>query len=228
MGDRRIVVAIDGPAGAGKSTIARQVARSLGYAYIDTGAMYRATALLAAERGIDLGDDPALTALARALGFEFRWAGDQLLTIVDGRDLSALIRTPDISAAASRVSANPQLREVLVDLQRQMGASGGVVMEGRDIGTVVFPHAELKVFLTASPRERGHRRWLELQAKGDATTLEAVIADVERRDLADSTRAHSPLRPAADSVHVDTSELGVERVRGTILRLVQARTAVAP
>lgn len=223
MAERTIVIAIDGPAGAGKSTIAKQVARALGYGYIDTGAMYRAVAVLAETAGIPLDDDARLMALARGLQFSFGWDGDRHVCRIDGVDLSERIRTPAASSGASRVSANPGLREVLVDLQREMGRREGVVMEGRDIGTVVFPDAALKVFLTASARERGHRRWLELQGRGVVTDLETVVADVEARDLADSTRIHSPLRPAPDSVLVDSTELGVERVRQAILRLARAR-----
>ena len=220
----RLVIAIDGPAGAGKSTIAKQTARELGYTYVDTGAMYRATGLLARERGIALDDAEALGEMVASLRFEFPWVGDALHTVVDGRDVSGLIRTPEAALDASTVSKVPEVRAGLVVRQRAMAADGGVVMEGRDIGTVVFPDAELKVFLTASARVRGERRWKQRQQQGDdSMTLDEVIADIERRDHQDSTRAVAPLRPAEDSVVLDTSKLHIRRVRQSILRLVAAR-----
>ncbi|MCO4772621.1 MAG: (d)CMP kinase [Deltaproteobacteria bacterium] len=221
---RRIVIAIDGPAGAGKSTIAKQTARELGYTYVDTGAMYRATGLLARERGVPLDDAERLGGLTADLEFGFPWVGEVLHTVVDGRDVSHLIRTPEAALDASTVSKVPAVRAALMVRQRAMAAAGGVVMEGRDIGTVVFPDAELKVFLTASSRVRGERRWKQMRDRGDTSmSLDDVITDIERRDHQDSTRAVAPLRPAEDSVVLDTSKLGVGRVRQTILRLVAAR-----
>jgi cytidylate kinase len=218
----RIVVAIDGPAGAGKSTLAKMLAQELGYTYIDTGAMYRAVGLLAREQGVDAEDGAALSRLAQDMDFRFAWEGARQRVRVGERDVSDAIRSLEAAADASRVSRVPELREALVALQRHMGLGGGVVMEGRDIGTVVFPRAELKVFLTASARERGHRRWAELRAKGEEADLQDVIAQVEARDLADSTRAVAPLRPAADAVIVDTSELRIDRVLQALLRLAKA------
>lgn len=223
-----IVVAIDGPAGAGKSTLARLLAKDLDYTYIDSGAMYRAVGVLAGERGVSLDDEPALGAIASGLTFAFPWIEGELHTVVDGRDMSALIRTPDASMNASTVSKVGAVRAALVEAQRSMGSVGGVVMEGRDIGTVVFPDAELKVFLTASARVRGERRWRQLRDAGLDRVLEDVIAEVEARDYQDSTRAVSPLRPADDSVVLDTSTLGIERVRRALKRLVAARTEGAP
>ena len=221
---RRIVIAIDGPAGAGKSTIARETARKLDYTYVDTGAMYRAVGLLAEEQGIPLDDAAALTALVGGLDFSFPWIDAVLHTVVDGRDVSGQIRTPEAGMRASTVSKVAAVRAALVERQRAMAAGGGIVMEGRDIGTVVFPDAELKVFLTASSRVRGERRWKQLRDGGDdATSLTEVIDDIERRDHQDSTRAVAPLRPASDSVVLDTSKMDIPRVKRVVLRLARAR-----
>ena len=218
-----VVVAIDGPAGAGKSTLARLLARDLDYTYIDSGAMYRAVGLLAGEQGVPLDDAESLAALCEDLDFAFPWIDGDLRTLVNGRDVSELIRTPTASMTASTVSKVGAVRSALVAAQRDLARDGGVVMEGRDIGTVVFPDAELKVFLTASARVRGERRWRELRERGIERTLEDVVDEVEARDYQDSTRAVSPLRPAEDSVVLDTSKLGVERVRRALRRLVAAR-----
>jgi cytidylate kinase len=220
---RRIVVAIDGPAGAGKSTLARLLARDLGYAYIDTGAMYRTVGLLASRARVLLDDGYALSKLVEGLTFEFPWIEGELHTIANGEDVSGPIRSPQAAMDASRVSTVRQVREALVALQRFMGAHGGVVMEGRDIGTVVFPDAELKVFLTASARMRGKRRQGQMRERGEEAELETIIAQIKARDLADSSREHSPLRPAADGVLVDTSQLPIERVRNILFRLAKSR-----
>ncbi len=222
---RPIVVAIDGPAGAGKSTLAKLLARDLEYTYIDTGAMYRAVGLLATRAGIPLDDGDRLAALVDGLSFEFPWVDGVLHTVVDGEDVSGPIRTPAGAMNASTVSKVPQVRAALVDLQRRMGAAGGVVMEGRDIGTVVFPDAGLKVFLTASARMRGKRRLGQMRERGQDGDLDTIIEEIKARDLQDSTRAHSPLKPAADSVLVDTSQLPIERVRNILLRLARSRIA---
>ncbi len=221
---RRIVIAIDGPAGAGKSTIAKQTAKELDYTYVDTGAMYRTVGLVAREQGVALDDAPALRDLIAGLRFSFHWEDETLRTVVNGRDVSGLIRTPEAAMAASTVSKVPEVRAGLVERQRAMAAAGGVVMEGRDIGTVVFPDAELKVFLTASARVRGERRWKQMRSRGDdSLTLDEVIAEIERRDHQDSTREVAPLRPAEDSVVLDTSKLPIGRVRQALLRLAHAR-----
>jgi len=221
--ERRIVIAIDGPAGAGKSTIAKQVSRELDYTYVDTGAMYRAVGVLAREGGIPLDDEVALGELASGLRFGFPWRGEELGTEVDGRDLTAAVRAPNAGMDASTVSKVGSVRTALVEVQRSMARAGGVVMEGRDIGTVVAPDADLKVFLTASARVRGGRRFKQMIERGQDADLEAVIAEIQARDLQDTTRAIAPLRPAEDAVVLDSSQLGVERVRTTILRLVAAR-----
>jgi CMP/dCMP kinase len=221
---RRIVVAIDGPAGAGKSTASRALAQRLGYGYVDTGAMYRAVGVLAAERGLALDDDAALARLVGALSFELRDAGTAL--VVDGRDVSAAIRRADAGELASRVSTRPVVRERLVALQRALGEAGGVVMEGRDIGTVVFPDAPVKLYLTAAPAERARRRAAELRARGEEVDEGALAADLEARDRRDSGREHAPLRPASDARLIDTTHLGLDEVVERMAEAVQS--AVRP
>ena len=221
---RRIVVAIDGPAGAGKSTASRALAQRLGYGYVDTGAMYRAVGVLAAERGLALDDDAALGRLVGALSFELRDGGTAL--VVDGRDVSAAIRRADAGELASRVSTRPVVRERLVALQRALGDAGGVVMEGRDIGTVVFPDAPVKLYLTAAPAERARRRAAELRARGEEVDEAALAADLEARDRRDSGREHAPLRPASDARLIDTTHLGLDEVVERMAEAVQS--AVRP
>ena len=204
------VVTIDGPAGAGKSSASRALAGRLGFAHIDTGAMYRAVGVLAHERGIPLDDDPKLAALLAAWRFELDAVTGTIL--VDGRDLSTVIRRPDAGELASRVSTRPIVRERLVALQRRLGAGGGVVMEGRDIGTVVFPDAMVKLYLTASPDVRAGRRARELRAAGEAVDEGVLTRELAARDRRDAERAHSPLRPAADAVVIDTSAMPLDAV----------------
>ena len=204
------VVTIDGPAGAGKSSASRALAGRLGCAHIDTGAMYRAVGVLAHERGVSLDDDPKLAALLAAWRFELDAVTGTIL--VDGRDLSTVIRRPDAGELASRVSTRPIVRERLVALQRQLGAGGGVVMEGRDIGTVVFPDALVKLYLTASPDVRAGRRARELRAAGEAVDEAVLARELAARDRRDAERAHSPLRPAADAVVIDTSAMPLDAV----------------
>jgi len=215
------VIAVDGPAGAGKSSASRALARRLGFGYVDTGAMYRAVGVLAAERGIDPDDAAALGRLVAALDFELARDGERLL--VGGRDLSAAIRRPEAGGLASRVSTQPVVRQRLVALQRALGAAGGVVMEGRDIGTVVFPDARVKLYLTADPATRAARRVAELRAAA-ATVDEAALArELAERDRRDAGRAHSPLRPAADAVVLDTTALTLEEVVEAMERVVRER-----
>jgi cytidylate kinase len=216
------VVAIDGPAGAGKSTASRGLAARLGFAHVDTGAMYRAVGVLADEQGIAPDDDSALARLVDALRIEA--ASDHL--VVDGRDLGAAIRSAAAGELASRVSTRPVVRERLVALQRRLGAAGDVVMEGRDIGTVVFPDAALKIYLTASPEERARRRAHDLALRGEAADAHALAADIARRDRRDAERAHSPLRPAGDAVLVDTSHLDLPAVVDRMVALARARGLV--
>lgn len=218
------MVAIDGPAGVGKSTAAREVARRLGYLLVDTGALYRAVALLAGERGVGWGDGEALARLVLEsrieLGTDDRGATK---LAVNGRDRSGEIRTPEISRGASAVSRHAAVRAALLGVQRELGADGGVVLEGRDIGTVVFPDAEVKVFLTAAPEVRARRRYDELAARGDPATYEETLAEVIARDRRDETRDVAPLRRARDAVEVDTSDMGVEEVVDRLIRLVRDR-----
>ena len=215
------VVTIDGPAGAGKSSAARALATRLGFAHVDTGAMYRAVGVLAQEQGIGLDDDDAL---ARALsGWRFEVDPARGAIVVDGRDLSTVIRRPDAGELASRVSTRPVVRERLVALQRQLGAAGGVVMEGRDIGTVVFPDALVKLYLTASPAVRAERRARELRALGEQVDEAALARDLAERDRRDAERAHSPLRPAPDAVVLDTTNLTLDAVVDAMEGVARAR-----
>lgn len=217
----RVVVAIDGPAGAGKSTIARRVAAKLGFVYIDSGAMYRAVALKAMRSGTDLSDAAGLEELARGARIEFEPGGSRVL--LDGEDVSAEIRAPEISPAASKVSVFSGVRRALVEKQRQMGAAGSVVMEGRDIGSVVFPDAEVKIYLDADPAVRAGRRVREMEEKGQRLDAGEVEREIRERDRRDSTRADSPLVRAPDAVYVDTTALGLDEVERVILEIVRKR-----
>jgi cytidylate kinase len=214
----RLIVAIDGPSGAGKGTVARAVAARLGYRHIDTGAMYRAVAWKAVEERLDLTDEGAVAALAARVRIV---AGDGTIA-VDGHDVRAAIRTPEIDAAATAVARQPRVRAVLIAQQRAMGAGGGVVMEGRDIGTVVFPQADVKVYLDAAPEERARRRANDpahAAGKGRAAVQEVASA-LAARDRSDSTRAVSPLSVAADAVVIDTTGVPIDEVVDRIMALV--------
>ena len=223
MAARSRVIAIDGPVGAGKSTVARALAQRLGYRYVDTGAMYRAVAWQATHRGIDLNDRAAVAEVARAIQVEFVPGAGGQRVVAQGTDVTEAIRSPRMSEGASIVSAYPEVREALVALQRRMGEGGGVVMEGRDIGTVVFPNAEVKIYLDASLDNRARRRHEELRAKGEAITFEGVREALRERDHRDSTRAHSPLRAAPDAVVIDSTTLTVAQVVDEIMRQLPAR-----
>lgn len=220
-----IRIAVDGPAASGKGTIARNVARTFGYVYVDTGSLYRAVALVAEERGISWTDEAALGALASSLNLDFRWDGERVLLLVDGRDLSQAIRSEHIGSGAARVSAQPAVRRALLGQQRSMGDRRGVVMDGRDIGTVVMPEAELKVFLDASPRERASRRWLELKERGIERDLEELVQDMAARDALDASRAVAPLVRLPESFYVDTTGKSIEEVTEIILAEARRRGA---
>jgi len=222
---KRIVVAIDGPAGAGKSTVTRQLAARLGYQLLDTGALYRSVALLARRRGVGWDDEPGLAALAADLDVSFRMDGQVNRVQLGGEDVTEAIRTPEISSGASQVSALPAVRAALLELQRRLAGKGGVVAEGRDVGTVVFPGAEAKFFLTASAEERARRRCDELRAKGMEVDYAATLEEIRIRDERDSNRAVAPLVAAPDAVLVDSTGITVEEVVDQMIAAIAVRTA---
>jgi CMP/dCMP kinase len=217
---RKLVIAIDGPAGSGKSTIAARLARKLGYINLESGAMYRALALKALEQQLPLDDEEAMRQLAQVTVFQLEPSGDGNRVLLDGRDVSQRIREADVTAAASRVSAHPAVRRLMVARQREVGASGGVVMEGREIGTVVFPAAEVKVFLDADPSVRAERRLLQ---NGSQSPEEArrVQAEIAARDERDRTRVASPLVPAPDAVIMDSTHKSIDEVVEEVEKIVK-------
>lgn len=219
---KRIIVAIDGPAGAGKSTLAKRVAARLSFLYIDTGAMYRAVALWARRTGVDWADHHRLEQLAREADIRLQRDGSVLL---NGEDVSSAIREPDISQGASVVSAISGVRKALVLKQQELGRENSAVMEGRDIGTVVFPDAEVKVYLDARPEVRARRRVADLEARGLPAEFDHVLAEMKQRDDRDMTRPDSPLRQAPDAELLDSSDMDAAEVEEELLRIVRARTS---
>lgn len=218
-----INVAIDGPAGAGKSTIAKAAAKALGYIYVDTGALYRTVALGAVRAGV-LESDDGIAALLTNLQVELKFVDGSQHVYLNGEDVSDLIRTPEISMGASKVSAVPAVRAFLLDLQRDLAKKNNVIMDGRDIATVVLPNAQVKIFLSATPECRARRRYKELVEKGQTVTYEDVLADVNRRDYQDSHREIAPLKPSADSIMADTSELDLQQSTDLIINIIREHT----
>ncbi len=224
---RGIVVAIDGPSGSGKSTVARLAARRLGFGYLETGAMYRAVTLLALRKNLDMNESRRLTGLARSLKFEFRDTGERMMILVNGEDVTEQIRLPEVDRWVSLVSSHKELREHLVGLQRGMCKEGGVVCEGRDIGTVVVPDARVKFFLTASPKERAGRRKKQLGNMVKDMPTSQIEEEIRRRDREDSSREVSPLRKAEDAILMDTTDLTIEEEVNQVVEAVRKATACA-
>ena len=220
---RGLVIAIDGPSGVGKSTIARFLADRMGCRYIDTGAMYRAVALLARQRAVSPDDAQCLAPLGRDMEIQFIETAAGQGVLLNGEDVTLSLRLPGVSEEASRLSRHPEVREALVEKQREFGQQGRVVMEGRDIGTVVFPEADLKIFLDAEPEERGRRRYLQWKEKGIDVAPEQLTQEILSRDQRDQTRKVAPLLPARDAVKIDTTHLDPEQVLARILALLSEK-----
>ena len=222
---QKLIIAIDGPVGSGKSTLARRVAEMMGYVYIDTGAMYRAVALKALRRGLSFDAADELAALARDTRIDLRAQDGTQQVFLDGEDVTAAIRTPEVSQAASKVAVVPACGKCWWPSSAAPGEQGGVVMEGRDIGSVVFPDADLKIFLTASPEVRAERRWREHQQKGDAIDLARTLEEIHERDQRDRERTTSPLVRAADAVVVDSTAMEPEEVARLVVMLAKGQSA---
>ncbi len=218
-----IAIALDGPAGAGKSTVCQAVAKQLGIIHVDTGALYRAVGVYALRRGVDTADWPGVIALLPDIHVSLRFTGEGQRIYLDGEDVSQAIRQPEASMAASNVSAIPQVRDFLLDLQRDLARRGSVIMDGRDIGTVVLPDADVKIFLTASPQVRAARRYNELKEKGHDVEYEAILAEVRERDYNDSHRAAAPLRKAPDAWVCDTTDMDLAESVRLIIEHIKER-----
>jgi cytidylate kinase len=217
-----LVIAIDGPSGAGKSTLAKRLAKELEFIYLDTGAMYRALALKVLRRSMDLADDARLAELVRTTEIDLKEEDGRLAVLLDGEDVASQIRTPEVSQMASKVSALRMVRTRMLELQREVGRRGSVVAEGRDIGTVIFPEAEVKIFLDASIAERARRRWQELRASGRLVDLHETQREIEERDRRDSGRDVAPLRQAEDALLIDSSAVSADEVAAMVLARVRA------
>ena len=220
---KRLTIAIDGPSGAGKSTVARFLAKRLGYVYIDTGAMYRSVALRVKEKGISPEDELALNQLASSLHITFITEGEQTRVCCDGEDITSAIRSPEISRLASYISKQKGVREALLQMQREMGKEGGVILEGRDIGTVVFPGADVKFYLDAESDKRVRRRYDEMVEKGVKVDFKETEEELVQRDHNDMHRIHSPLKKADDALFIDSSHRSVEEVVEEMVRMVKAK-----
>jgi len=218
-----LIIAIDGPSGAGKSTLAKRLAKELGFVYLDTGAMYRALALKVLRQGIDLADDARLEELIAATEIDLQETNGNLAVLLDGLDVAAEIRTPEVSQMASKVSALRMVRARMLELQREMGRRGSVVAEGRDIGTVIFPEAEVKIFLDASASERARRRYNELKSAGRAVDYEETLREIEERDKRDSERDLAPLRKAEDALMMDSSSATADEVAAKVLSHIRIK-----
>jgi CMP/dCMP kinase len=220
-----LIIAIDGPSGAGKSTITKLLSDRLGYLHIDTGAMYRAVALAARRAGVAADDDRALADVCRDIDISFVRTNGCCQVMLNGEDVSAAIRTPEISLLTSAISARKVVRDVMACLQRSLGKEGGVVLEGRDIGTVVFPDADIKFYLSASAEERGRRRYLELKGRGEEVDLERTISAVAQRDEQDARREHAPLRRADDAIDIDSTGLTIDEVVALMEGVIKEKLA---
>ena len=219
--EARVIIAIDGPSGAGKSTLAKRLARELGYIYLDTGAMYRALALKLLRQGVDLADDGKMAEVMESTAIDLRENGGKLAVLLDGADVAGEIRTPEVSQMASKSSALKVVRARLLELQRAVGRRGSVVAEGRDIGTVVFPQAEVKIFLDASTHERARRRFEELSAAGRMVGFEETLNELQERDRRDSERDLAPLCQADDALRIDSSNVDADAVAALVLELIR-------
>ena len=216
---KKIQIAIDGPAGAGKSTVAKIVAEKLKFTYIDTGAMYRAVTYQAMQQNVALGDGAALTALAQTMKITLQPSAEGQLIFIDGQEVTQVVRTPEVTANVSQVAAHAGVREIMVELQQELARAGGVVMDGRDIATHVLPQAELKIYMSATVEERARRRFIDNEQRGIASTLEELKLAIATRDRQDSEREASPLIQAPDALFLDTTELSIEEAADEILAL---------
>jgi cytidylate kinase len=216
-------IALDGPSGAGKSTVAKSLAKRLGIIYVDTGALYRTVGLYVRNKGVDKDDNPNIISCLDEIKLDMQFIdGEQIITL-NGDKIGQEIRTGEIAMYASRVSAIPEVRAFLLETQRKIARENDVVMDGRDIGTVIIPDAEVKIFMVASAEARAKRRYLELQAKGESCTLESVLADIIERDTNDSTRKTAPAIPAADAIHLDNSDLDIEQTVEKVIEIIESK-----